>query len=299
PVSPNRCALPMTPLRLTPPSSCAICAPLRPSAHNFFSRSTRSSVHRAVDLRRRAPYSARLRLPASSRWYTATLLVAAAEKPPENSVEGDERAQRALERRQRANEFDRRGDGGGAAAQRVQLALQAGAPPSLGGFGRPFCSERRVRIGEPCGELLALAEHVGVVPRMTRQRARHFLETYRAIGHVGISSSKVKATGASPAASAVLPFFTNRFHSRWLSAAWPVMLPASSAMRMCRWPRRHERTVMVAAAFMRGLRPAWRRDRRARAPGEGRRRSRRTWQSPAGSWWRRRTVRSARCRARY
>src|SRR5690606_40105454 len=40
----RRCTLPMTALRLTPPSCAAIWLALRPSAQSFFSSSTRSSV---------------------------------------------------------------------------------------------------------------------------------------------------------------------------------------------------------------------------------------------------------------
>ena len=42
---PRRCALPITALRLTPPSSSAIWLAVAPSDHIFFSRSIRSSVH--------------------------------------------------------------------------------------------------------------------------------------------------------------------------------------------------------------------------------------------------------------
>src|SRR4051812_40628629 len=44
PERPRRCTLPMTALRVIPPSSPAIWLAERPSAHNFFRRSTRSSV---------------------------------------------------------------------------------------------------------------------------------------------------------------------------------------------------------------------------------------------------------------
>src|SRR3954470_13071218 len=44
PDRPRRCTLPMTALRVMPPSSPAIWLADRPSAHNFFRRSTRSSV---------------------------------------------------------------------------------------------------------------------------------------------------------------------------------------------------------------------------------------------------------------
>src|SRR4051812_33134042 len=45
PDSPNRWTLPITALRVMPPSSPAIWLAERPSAHNFLSVSTRSSVH--------------------------------------------------------------------------------------------------------------------------------------------------------------------------------------------------------------------------------------------------------------
>src|SRR5271156_4192928 len=45
PDSPSRCTLPMTALRVMPPSSPAIWLAERPSDHSFFSNSTRSSVH--------------------------------------------------------------------------------------------------------------------------------------------------------------------------------------------------------------------------------------------------------------
>src|SRR5438270_9242776 len=44
PESPRRCTLPITALRVTPPSSAAIWLAESPSAHSFFSNSTRSSV---------------------------------------------------------------------------------------------------------------------------------------------------------------------------------------------------------------------------------------------------------------
>jgi hypothetical protein len=43
PESPRRCTLPITALRVTPPSSAAIWLADNPSAHNFLSSSTRSS----------------------------------------------------------------------------------------------------------------------------------------------------------------------------------------------------------------------------------------------------------------
>src|SRR5207302_5079314 len=45
PDRPRRCTLPMTALRVIPPSSAAIWLADRPSAHNFLRFSTRSSVH--------------------------------------------------------------------------------------------------------------------------------------------------------------------------------------------------------------------------------------------------------------
>src|SRR5207244_6033068 len=45
PDSPSRCTLPITALRVTPPSSAAIRLAESPSAHSFFRSSTRSSVH--------------------------------------------------------------------------------------------------------------------------------------------------------------------------------------------------------------------------------------------------------------
>src|SRR5581483_3076096 len=48
---PRRCALPITALRLTPPSSSAIWLAVAPSAHIFFRRSMRSSVHDIVKLK--------------------------------------------------------------------------------------------------------------------------------------------------------------------------------------------------------------------------------------------------------
>src|SRR6202163_3723361 len=50
PDSPSRCALPITALRVMPPSSAAIWLADRPSVHNFFNSSTRSSVHIIVSL---------------------------------------------------------------------------------------------------------------------------------------------------------------------------------------------------------------------------------------------------------
>jgi hypothetical protein len=44
PESFKRCTLPITALRLTPPSCAAIWLALKPSLHSFFSSSTRSSV---------------------------------------------------------------------------------------------------------------------------------------------------------------------------------------------------------------------------------------------------------------
>ena len=43
PASPRRCTLPITALRVTPPSRPAIWLALSPSAHSFFKASTRSS----------------------------------------------------------------------------------------------------------------------------------------------------------------------------------------------------------------------------------------------------------------
>src|ERR1700678_1540937 len=45
PDNPKRCTLPITALRVTPPSSAAIWLAERPSAQSFFNSSTRSSVH--------------------------------------------------------------------------------------------------------------------------------------------------------------------------------------------------------------------------------------------------------------
>src|SRR5438552_17043080 len=45
PESPSRCTLPITALRVMPPSSAAIRLADSPSAHSFFRSSTRSSVH--------------------------------------------------------------------------------------------------------------------------------------------------------------------------------------------------------------------------------------------------------------
>src|SRR5262245_46762385 len=44
PERPRRCTLPITALRVTPPSSAAIWLADKPSAQSFFSNSTRSSV---------------------------------------------------------------------------------------------------------------------------------------------------------------------------------------------------------------------------------------------------------------
>src|SRR3954451_12723532 len=49
---PSRCALPITALRLTPPSSSAIWLAVAPSRHIFFRRSMRSSVQ---DILKSAP----------------------------------------------------------------------------------------------------------------------------------------------------------------------------------------------------------------------------------------------------
>src|SRR5437868_9958260 len=48
PERPRRCTLPMTALRVIPPNSAAIWLAESPSAHNFLSISTRSSVHDMV-----------------------------------------------------------------------------------------------------------------------------------------------------------------------------------------------------------------------------------------------------------
>src|SRR6266568_802271 len=48
PDRPRRCTLPMTALRVIPPNSAAIWLADRPSAHNFFRSSTRSSVQPIV-----------------------------------------------------------------------------------------------------------------------------------------------------------------------------------------------------------------------------------------------------------
>src|SRR5437868_7388881 len=45
PDNPSRCTLPITALRVMPPSSAAIRLAESPSAHSFFRSSTRSSVH--------------------------------------------------------------------------------------------------------------------------------------------------------------------------------------------------------------------------------------------------------------
>src|SRR6202795_2377576 len=45
PESPSRCTLPITALRVMPPSSAAIWLADSPSVHSFFRSSTRSSVH--------------------------------------------------------------------------------------------------------------------------------------------------------------------------------------------------------------------------------------------------------------
>src|SRR5204862_5359715 len=45
PDRPSRCTLPMTALRVIPPSSAAIWLAERPSDQSFFRSSTRSSVH--------------------------------------------------------------------------------------------------------------------------------------------------------------------------------------------------------------------------------------------------------------
>src|SRR6267378_570865 len=45
PERPRRCTLPITALRVMPPSSAAIWLADSPSPHNFFRSSTRSSVH--------------------------------------------------------------------------------------------------------------------------------------------------------------------------------------------------------------------------------------------------------------
>src|SRR5271154_6370118 len=49
PDSPSRCTLPITALRVMPPSSAAIWLAERPSDHSFFNSSTRSSVHDMPD----------------------------------------------------------------------------------------------------------------------------------------------------------------------------------------------------------------------------------------------------------
>src|SRR5262245_38864909 len=68
PDRPSRCALPMTALRVMPPSSAAIWLADRPSDQSFFSSSTRSSVHDMLNPPQRGglkldriPHSARQR----------------------------------------------------------------------------------------------------------------------------------------------------------------------------------------------------------------------------------------------
>ena len=48
PERPKRCTLPITALRVTPPSCVATCEALSPSIHNFVSIATRSSVHAII-----------------------------------------------------------------------------------------------------------------------------------------------------------------------------------------------------------------------------------------------------------
>src|SRR5947199_7364933 len=62
PERPSRCTFPMTALRVMPPSSAAIWLAESPSAHSFFSNSTRSSVHIMVV----APCSRRYRSSADT-----------------------------------------------------------------------------------------------------------------------------------------------------------------------------------------------------------------------------------------
>src|SRR5215472_10913416 len=50
PDNPSRCTLPITALRVMPPSSAAIWLAERPSDHSFFRSSTRSSVHDMLPL---------------------------------------------------------------------------------------------------------------------------------------------------------------------------------------------------------------------------------------------------------
>src|ERR1700744_919553 len=54
PERPSRCTFPITALRVMPPSSPAIWLADRPSDHNLFSNSTRSSVHDMLGPPRRA-----------------------------------------------------------------------------------------------------------------------------------------------------------------------------------------------------------------------------------------------------
>src|SRR5688572_19580462 len=88
---PRRCALPMTALRLTPPSSSAIWLAVAPSAHIFFSRSIRSSVQDIDHLLRFQPQDLGLRrLPPADRRATG-------EQPaPEKPRRGRERASTAM-----------------------------------------------------------------------------------------------------------------------------------------------------------------------------------------------------------
>src|SRR5437660_903569 len=66
PDNPSRCTLPITALRVMPPSSAAIWLADSPSVQSFFSSSTRSSVHIIVSLPLFQPRRRADNLPAES-----------------------------------------------------------------------------------------------------------------------------------------------------------------------------------------------------------------------------------------
>src|ERR1700750_3223614 len=68
PDRPSRCTLPITALRVMPPSSAAIWLADSPSVHSFLRRSTRSSVHIIVFLSLFRPAVARTTLGRILLW---------------------------------------------------------------------------------------------------------------------------------------------------------------------------------------------------------------------------------------
>src|SRR6476659_6838521 len=85
PDSPSRCTLPMTALRVMPPSSAAIWLAERPSDQSFFRSSTRSSVHDMLNPPQRGGAKALMESPigqAATCRPTRTLTNALEDCPP-------------------------------------------------------------------------------------------------------------------------------------------------------------------------------------------------------------------------